>query len=82
MVDVDLTLAEPEPALRVRHVVKDGAHAWLLANESYRTLQVVAEVAVTGEQLVLDPWTRSSAPLRRGSELVIRPASSVVIQIG
>ncbi|MGO9876870.1 MAG: hypothetical protein ACLPVY_24105 [Acidimicrobiia bacterium] len=77
----DLVLAEPEPALRVRHVVKDGVHAWLLANECYRTLHVVAEVPVAGERLLLDPWTGATTPLPRGAELVISPASSVVVQI-
>jgi hypothetical protein len=81
LVGDDLTLTEPEPALRVRHVVKDGAHAWLLANESYRSLPIVPHVDVVGDRLVLDPWTRTSAPLRRGAELVLRPASSVVIEI-
>ena len=81
LVGDDLTLTEPEPALRVRHVVKDDVHAWLLANESYRPLHVVPNVGVAGDRLVLDPWTRTSAPLPHGAELVIGPASSVVIQV-
>ena len=80
--DADLVIAEPEPALRVRHVVKDGAHAWLLANESYRTLHVVPELPVAGEGFLLDPWTAATRPLLRGAEIVIGPASSAVVQIG
>jgi len=82
LVDDDLTLTEPEPALRVRHVVKDDAHCWLLANESYRPLHIVPRVGVAGDRLLLDPWTRTSEPLRQGDALVLPAASSAVIQVG
>ena len=75
-------LTEPEPGLRVRHVVKDGAHAWLLANECYRTLRFVPDLPVAGERLLLDPWTGTTTPLPRGAEIIVGPASSVVVQVG
>ncbi len=80
--DRDLVLTAPEPALRVRHVIKHDVHAWLLVNESYRTLRVVADIPVAGERLLLDPWAETVTPLSPGTEIVIGPAASVVVQAG
>ncbi|MCF7839076.1 MAG: hypothetical protein K9N49_10655, partial [Candidatus Marinimicrobia bacterium] len=75
----DLTLEIPEPALRVRHMLKHDRHVWLLANESYRPLAVRAQPLRPGPFRLLNPWDRTDEPWDPATPIPIAPAASVVL---
>jgi len=78
--DADLILAEPEPDLRVRHMLKNRQHVWLLANEGYRTLELRPRLPVPGSYRLLDPWAVTDQEWAGTEPFQIAPASSIVIQ--
>lgn len=85
LVEPDVIPDRPAPDLRVRHVVKEGYHVYLLFNEAGTPLKVRLQVAVPGEAWLVDPATAQrqacSLPLALHLDgyalqlLVIRPAS-------
>lgn len=80
LTDGDVVLDQPEPDLRVRHMVKAATHVWLLANEGFRTLEVCPSLPQVGEYRLLDPWSMTDCPWDGARPLRISPASSLVIQ--
>ncbi len=85
LVEPDVMPDRPAPDLRVRHVVKEGYHVYLLFNEAGTPMRVQLQVAVPGEAWLVDPATAQrracSLPLALHLDgyalqlLVIRPAS-------
>ena len=75
----DLVLDAPEPDLRVRHMIKEGRHVWLLANEGYRELHVRPQLPVAGPFRLLDPWARTDQPWDEAAAIIVPPTSSLVV---
>ena len=54
----DIRIAPSAPGLRVRHVVKDGRHGFMLFNETRPAAEIRIELPVGGPASVFDPWER------------------------
>jgi len=59
----DLQATPSAPALRLRHVVKDQVHYYLLFNEQRHPLEARLRLAEPGQRLLFDPLTGQAEPL-------------------
>jgi len=70
LTNADIQVTPASPDLRIRHVVKDAAHYYILFNEGEAQLDVNLKTSAIGRAAILDPKTVSSsdvpgdAPLR------------------
>ncbi len=66
----DVRVSPPAPGLRVRHVIKDGLHCYLLFNEQASPITARVQVSVDRPLVLFDVWTGQfvetgqNAPLR------------------
>ena len=65
----DVRVSPPAAGLRVRHVVKGGAHWYVLFNEAGGDLEVSLDLPVEGESEMLDPLGGGSRPWVSGGRL-------------
>jgi hypothetical protein len=56
LVAPDVRVSPPAPGLRMRHVVKAGAHYYVFFNEAGGDLEVNLDLSVTGPYEILDPF--------------------------
>jgi hypothetical protein len=74
----DLTLTTYQPALRYRHMRKDGTNFYLLFNEGGSTIQSKYRVGTAGERYWLDPF--DALPLRAPEEtLLLNPYQTRIL---
>lgn len=59
----DVIVDPPSPALRVRHLIKDGHHIYLLFNEERRPLTVCVTLSADGRPLRFDAATGETEPV-------------------
>ena len=69
LVPPDVTARPPAPALRVRHIQKDGMDVWLLFNERSEPLTTNVHLAGAGRLLRVDPATGERAKYTNGGML-------------
>jgi hypothetical protein len=75
----DLRVSPAAPGLRVRHIVKDGRHAFMLFNETQPAIAVQVALPVAGPALVFDPWTAESRALPMAGRLALAGHAFCVI---
>jgi hypothetical protein len=73
LIEPDVTTFAPTPNLRVRHLIKDGRHYYLLFNEGGAALETQLHLsAAPAGGLLFDPYTgeqrafEASTPLQLG----------------
>ncbi len=71
LVPQETRVAPAAPGLRVRHVVKDGRHCFMLFNETRPAVEVQVELPVSGPALIWDPWTGESSALPSDHRLAL-----------
>lgn len=59
----DLRVNEVAPGLRVRHVVKEGAHYFMVFNELNTSTEITIELPERGQAICYDPWRDEEAAL-------------------
>jgi hypothetical protein len=64
-----VTVRPAAPGLRVRHVCKEGWHAFILFNETSTPLDTAIELPVAGDCLSFDPATGACGSRRAGQPL-------------
>ena len=75
-------IVEPKtPDLRVRHVLKDDAHYFLLVNEGKEPISFRAQWPVAGRAVVADPMTGEESELAADQDLTLGPVDSRVVRI-
>ena len=57
IVPPDIGVSPPAPGLRVRHIVKDGIHCYMLFNERKEALEARLSLSVHGPMALFDVWT-------------------------
>jgi hypothetical protein len=77
----DVRVGQPTPSLRVRHVVKDGLHYYLLVNESRTPVSTTLEVEAKGEAAWLDTATGEAAPLTTPLQLDLGSYGAKLLQV-
>ncbi|MCX6031713.1 MAG: glycosyl hydrolase [Chloroflexi bacterium] len=75
----DLCISPAAPGLRVRHIVKDGCHGFMLFNETHPAIEIQVGLPVTGPALVFDPWTAGARVLPADHRLWLPGHSFCVI---
>ena len=65
----DVVVTPPAPALRIRHLIKEGRHVYLLHNEEVAPLTVRLQVAVSGRMITFDPTTTVQQEITPGEPL-------------
>lgn len=58
----DVSAFPPVPGLRVRHVIKDGVHCYMLFNEQAASLQTQLRLAAGDNLELCDVWTGQLSP--------------------
>jgi hypothetical protein len=68
-VPVDVRVSPKTPALRVRHVVKEGQHYYLIFNEEQASLDFILELATEGSWLLFDAVSGNAEPFLAGRSI-------------
>jgi hypothetical protein len=75
----DVRISPSVPGLRVRHIVKDGLHCFMLFNETQPAVEIRVELPVSGPAFVFDPWTGESHALPADQRLALSGHSFRII---
>ena len=78
----DVRAVENVPGLRVRHVIKEGTHFFMLLNETHSPIEATIELPIPGTAEVYDPWTAVSSPLTDDRLFALAGHSLQVIVVG
>jgi hypothetical protein len=62
-VTIDVCVHPQTTALRVRHVIKDHLHYYLMFNEEHAALDFILENAIEGPWQLFDPVSGCAEPL-------------------
>ena len=78
----DMQTQRPTPSLRVRHVIKDGMHYYLLFNESSQQVGADFKVEASGEAAWIDPATGEETPAAAELRLDLPGYATKLLQVG
>lgn len=81
LAEPDLVLQPVAPAIRYRHVIKDGRHYCLLFNEGGDPVTTKIRPTVVGRQEWLDPTTGESSRCEAGAPVMFKPHEIKVLTI-
>jgi hypothetical protein len=81
IVPADVRVSPPTSALRVRHVRKDGLHAYMLFNEGREPIQVSLEFSTQGETVRFDAATGQTSEWLRNRSLRLAGHELQVVMI-
>jgi hypothetical protein len=81
LVPPDIIVTPLAPALRVRHVIKDGRHCYLLFNEEKAPLEIRIEVTDTGKYVRYNPSTTERQEIEPNELLRLRGHELVVLAV-
>ena len=81
LVPVDVRVRPAKHDLRVRHVLKNGTHYYIVFNEGQDKLQVQLETSVKGKGLLLDPQTSRRKILEPAEFLHLKPHELQVLMV-
>jgi len=81
IVPQDVRVFPAVPGVRVRHVIKDGRHCFMLFNEASPAVDIRVELPVSGRALIWNPWTDESFGMPAGNRLSLPGHSFCVIVV-
>ena len=81
LVPPDLVVEPASEDLRYRHVVKGGAHYYLLCNEGASPIRCRLGVSVAGQRTLIDPFSVDERVFPDGVELVLVPYATMVLRV-
>ena len=76
-----VSVSPPAPGLRYRHIVKGGAHYYILFNEGETSIEARLDLSVTGNRLLLDPITMERTIQESDTSIYLSPHEWSVIKI-
>jgi hypothetical protein len=77
----DIRVAQDVPGLRVRHVIKEGCHCFMLFNETIAPAEMTVELPVEGPATLYDPWTGKSSGMTPDRRLALQGHSFQAILV-
>jgi hypothetical protein len=77
----DVTLEAPTPGLRVRHVVKGGAHYYLFFNEDATPIDVGVALSAAGAAAWIDPADAAATPVAGPLRVVLPPHEVALLRV-
>jgi hypothetical protein len=81
LIKPDLRLSRPAPDLRVRHVIKESTHYYLLFNEGRENLELKVETPARGPRSLLEPATGQRVPVGKREAITFAPHALRVLAI-
>jgi hypothetical protein len=81
LIPADVHVLPAAPDLRVRHVVKDGIHYYILFNEGQGRIEFRLATSAEGRRFLLDPQTGRQNVLDSDALLQMRPHELKVLKI-
>ncbi len=73
LVPPDLTATPPAPELHYRHVIKEGIHYYILANEGLTPLSTTLTVSAAGNTTWIDPLALTETEAAGPLDLILEP---------
>lgn len=67
----DIRVSPATPALRLRHIIKDGLHCYMLFNEEKAPIEVTLHVSAGGDVTLWDVWGGTSREIASDTPLTI-----------
>jgi hypothetical protein len=77
----DIRTVQDVLGLRVRHVVKEGWHCFMLFNETKASAEMTVELPVEGSAMLYDPWVGESSEMPEDRRLTLSGHSFQVIMV-
>lgn len=77
----NIRVVQDVSGLRVRYVIKEGCHFFMLFNETHPSVEVTIELPVVGLAEVFDPWTGTSSKMADDGRLALSGHSFQVIAV-
>jgi hypothetical protein len=78
-VQPDVVIDPPSPDVRVRHVVKAGADAYLLVNEGPAAVSASVRVRADGGRIWIDPMTLATQTAADGERISLAPGTPLLL---
>ncbi len=73
LIPKDICFSPGSPDLRVRHIVKDGIHYYIIFNEGQNALEFRFTVRAKGQRYLLDPQTGQCKAINQNKSLHMKP---------
>ncbi|HOU12390.1 MAG TPA: glycosyl hydrolase [Anaerolineae bacterium] len=81
LIPPDLAATPPAPDLRYRHVVKEGAHYYILVNEGLTPLSTTLTISVNGRATWIDPLAMTETTASEPLDLTLEPYTLRILRI-
>jgi hypothetical protein len=81
LIQPDIETSPKASDLRIRHVIKDGMHYYLLFNEGNQELKLNIKVSVNGDRYLLDPLNNQQQFLQNNSAVPFPPYTMYVLTV-
>jgi len=79
---VDIAISPANRDIRVRHVVKNGRHCYILFNEGEADATIKVHLAASGRRVLLDVMTGQSKAIEKDTLLSLPAHQVEVIVVG
>ena len=80
-VEADLICTPRHPEVRYRHIIKDGAHYFLITNEGFDPVETTIETNVAGRRCWIDPYGTEVSEMSDDEVGVLPPYHLRLLQI-
>jgi len=81
LVPADIRVSPEAPGLRVRHVVKEDWHYFMLFNETKDAVKIMVELPVAGPAIIYDPWMNEVSAMPADNRLSLASHDFQVIVV-
>jgi hypothetical protein len=75
----DVCVTPATPGLRLRHVIKDGLHCYMLFNEEKAPIEMTSHLSAGGDLTLWDVWTGTSRAVAPGAPLAMQGHEMLVV---
>jgi len=81
LVPEDIKVSPPSKALRIRHVIKENRHYYILFNEEKASVNVTINIAVKGKRFLFDPYSGTTTSFGYEEALQLSGYEAIVMQV-
>ncbi len=81
LIPKDINFSPSSPDLRVRHVLKDRNHYYIIFNEGQKNLEFRLTVSAKGRRYLLEPQTGQDEAINQNTLIQMKPYELTVLKI-
>lgn len=81
LVPTDIKISPPSKALRIRHVIKENSHYYILFNEEKTSLNVTVNGVVEGKRSLFNPYSGTTTPFGDEESLYLSGHEAIVMLV-